>query len=113
MSLQSICQRLIAGEGISSLAVRCHSFVNHADELGIRSIDSVFVLYHGTTPEAAASILTEGFRYRRQGAGPPSNVRNQDPCVRHGRLLGDGVYMTPQRGLAATYGSPILTCLVI
>ncbi|QLG69748.1 MAG: Lytic transglycosylase, catalytic [Candidatus Woesebacteria bacterium] len=60
----------------------------------IKPIEEVVTLYHGTTPENAAIIRKTGFELK-----PPV----------HGRqVIGEGVYLTPTKEEAATFGKEII-----
>lgn len=63
-------------------------------------VQRVFIMYHGTSPACATSIIKEGFR--------PSTVST----TTHGMLLGQGVYVSRDIRKAIKYGKVVLKLLV-
>ncbi len=56
------------------------------------------IYYHGTHPTSASSILRQGFKVGAKAQG---------------RNLGDGLYLTPDVGFAASWGSIIFRCRLV
>lgn len=100
-----------AGDGTYTVAPTKEEAVKRANEAltakpaeppvakpAVKPTEEPITLYHGTTPENAATIQKTGFEVK-----PPV----------HGRqVIGEGVYLTPTRKEAATFGKEIIEATV-
>lgn len=67
-------------------------------EEGVKTPTGAKILYHGTTPENAKIIKEKGFEIK--------------PPVHGQQVIGEGVYLTPTREEAATFGKEIVEAIV-